>query len=58
MSCTNAKTLTFVCTGLRCLSEAPQVVKLRAAIEQGDWIGARNALEEMQFESGEVGKAR
>eukprot|EP01084_Bolivina_argentea_P158609 276265_1 len=42
----------------KCLSETPQVFKLRTCIQQGDWSGARNELEEMQFESGEIGKAR
>ncbi len=51
-------TIAFVYTGLRCLSETPQVFKLRTYIQQGDWSGARNELEEMQFESGEIGKAR
>ncbi len=32
--------------------------KLRINIQQGDWAGARNELEGMQFESGDIGKAR
>ncbi len=51
-------TLIIVYTGLRCLSETPEVVNLRKTIEQGKWSKARNELEEMRFESGEIGKAR